>query len=223
MPNVLEQEGLVGLTLLCVIIELSNVLYPGTYTDEEDLKINELERLMLIDARKHSRLLMSWFAAFYEVSIGIREDIDIFEELLWQVAMTLAKAVQENTGGIESFNPECTPDKVAGALYDNLYTSPFIANYYERSKWIHHSFDWEEGTLQISPREEVEFPDEDENGVLDYDIDCIQSRIPQSLYLKIGMCKWLDEAGVKRRMEEAEDEDEPAGEKQFSQVQYIIP
>ncbi len=47
LPNVLEQEGLVGLTLLCVIMELSNVLHPGTYGDvSEDLEMNDMERLM---------------------------------------------------------------------------------------------------------------------------------------------------------------------------------
>jgi hypothetical protein len=216
LPNVLEQEGLVGLTLLCVIMELSNVLHPGTYADEEDLKMDELERLMLIDARKHSRLIMSWFKASYQVSDGVSKDIPIFEELLWQVAMTLAKAVQKNEADIYSFLSECTPDRVAGALYDNLYCSPFVAKYHERSKWIRQSFDWEGGTLHISPRDVVNLPDEEENGLLEHDKDLLQQRSEQSFMLRIGMPQWMEEAGFKRRIRENDDqEDEAAGETQF--------
>lgn len=194
MPNILEQEGLVGMTLLCVIMELSNVLHPGTYEDEEDLKMNELERLMLIDARKHSRLIMSWFKASYQVSDGIRGDIDVFEELLWKVAMTLAKAVQENEAEVHSFISECTPDRVAGALYDSLYTSPFIAQFHTRSTWIHQSFDWEEGKLEISPRDEVDLPDQDEDGLLEHDKDLLREKSVQSCLLRIGMSKWMDDS-----------------------------
>ncbi|KAF8324811.1 hypothetical protein F5887DRAFT_926536 [Amanita rubescens] len=219
LPNVLEQEGLVGLTLLCVIMELSNVLHPGTYGEEsQDLKMHDLERLMLIDARKHSRLIMSWFTASYQVSNGTREDINVFEELLWQVAMTLAKAVQENNGEIHSFLPECTADTVAGALYDNLYSSPFVVNYFERRKWIRQSFDWEEGKLNISPRDKVNLPDEDEDGILEHDKDCLLGRNEQSWWLKIGMSQWMmEESCTKRRMESEadDDDDEPAGKKQI--------
>ena len=76
------------------------------------------ERIVLIEARKYAHHITRWIRTCYQVFDDV-EEIDIFEMLLWQVAMSLSNTIVKNDK-LGSVLSGCTPDNVAGALYDSL-------------------------------------------------------------------------------------------------------
>ena len=188
IPNVTEHDDLVGLTLFCVVLELSNVLHSGTYDEENP--ITDKERIILIEARKYARLITQWIRASYEVTDG-EDEVDIFQMLLWQVAMTLAKTVYKNDK-LGSVLSGCTPDNVAAALYDTLFKGPYSAQAWKkRGEHASSSYDWEGPTLSIQARSShLFFPDE-EDGKTESDLCYIDKLEPPSFIKGIAMEKWL--------------------------------
>lgn len=151
------------------------MLHPGTY--DENHPMSEKERFILIEARKYARYITVWLKAFFKFSGGDIQDIDIFDTLLWQVAMTLASAIQENQDYLGSYYPACTPDKVAGALYDTLIHRGF-EEWDTRKDSVAANYDWEGGEIDIQPRDGATMPlDEGETGLTEYDI-CHIEKIP---------------------------------------------
>lgn len=193
LPNVQVPEGLVGLTLFCVILELSNVLHSGTYDDESPM--TERERIILIEARKYAREIMRWLKAFFNVSEdGVQSDIDIFEILLWHVAMTLAAAVEENKKRLGSFLQTCTPDRVAGALYDSLVNGRYGQNsaaWRSRAQLGGDSYDRDGGLLSIVPKDVDAFAPENELGLTESDICYYEKQTKPSAEIGVTMSFWL--------------------------------
>lgn len=191
VPNVEEQDGLVGLLLFCIILELSNALHPGTYESSKGDQMTELERYILVDARKHARLLISWVKA----SLVIQEsdslqDIDLSEILLWRVTMTLSSAIEDNREEITPFLPGCTPDAVACAIYDTLLGRKGSDYWEGRKEFIDDSYDWE-GILVITQRDKA-FPLEDGiTGMTEADRCHKEKQPPPSANEGITMPFWL--------------------------------
>lgn len=206
VPNVKEHDGIVGLTLFCVILELSNVLHSGTYDTEKPM--TEMERVILVEARKHAREIIRWLRAFYKVQGDNINDqdagIDIFEILLWQVSMTLAAAMEDNEKSLCSFLPACTPDRVAGVLYDTFVNGQYGQDsepWKIRGQLVGTSYDWENGKLTVHEENIDTFPPHQDAGLTEYDICHIEAIPTPSADQKITMSYWLQKAS-----------DEPAGE-----------
>lgn len=188
LPNVQDQDGLVGLVLFCVILELSNVLHPGTYDDDHPM--SDKERIILIEARKYARSIVRWLRTYFIFSEGEVENIDVFDVLLWQVAMTLASAIEETQENLGSYHTGCTPDKVACALYDTL-VSQDLSIWESRGQLVATSYDWEGGKIVIQPRDGATMPPDEENGLTECDICHIDKISTPSFNEDITMSRWL--------------------------------
>ena len=199
LPNIQDPEGLVGLTLLCVILELSIVLHPGTYDDESPM--TERERIILIEARKHAREIMRWMKISFNISEdNIQVEMNFFENFLWQVAMTLAAAVEENQKRLSSFLETCTPDKVAGALYDSLVNGRYGQNtaaWMGRAEYVRTTYDWDGGKLSILPKDDNFFPPEEELGLTESDICYFDNQPTPSVDIGVTMAFWMKDESDK--------------------------
>lgn len=184
VPDVEDQDGLIGLLLFCSILEISYVLHPGTYETQD--KITEHEKMILKDARKHARLLISWIKSSYVIhDSSSLTDVDLCDTLLWRISMTLSSAMADQDD-VSPILPECTPDAVACALYDTLLDRKGTKYWKGRKDYICKSYDWE-GILIISRRDEDLPLDTSITGATGGD----RSVLPPSLNANITMSSWL--------------------------------
>ena len=184
VPDIQDQDGLIGLLMFCSIIEISYVLHPGTY--EEVDKMTEHEKIILMDARKHARLLVSWIKShFVIIDSSSLTDVDICDILLWKISMTLSSAMEDH----EDFSPilpQCTPDAVACAFYDTLLGWKGRKYWRERKAYISNAYDWE-GVMIISQRDEILPLEETITGFTEGD----RHNSPPSLNDQVTMSYWL--------------------------------
>ncbi|KAK2459345.1 hypothetical protein APHAL10511_008638 [Amanita phalloides] len=216
VPDVMQQHDLIGLVLFCVVLELSSVLHPGSYDLVDTIGLRE--RILLVDARKHSRLIISWLRAFWVVTQeSASTDVDVFEVLLWQVAMALSSSIEDSKESLKAFLPECTPDAVACTMHDALLQRHKTPNWLNRGRIQAHSYDWEGGALVIKPRFGATMPSEGtENGMTEGDIYAFDGKQPPSFDEAITMATWLQRASGKRERtlssQDDDDSEEDAGE-----------
>ena len=219
VPNVTEKEGLIGLLMFCAIMELSNVLHPGSYEPGKPMK--QLERANLIEGRKYTRMIISWFRASFVVTTSIPQN-DIFEEILWRMTMTLAYSMNKNKFCLKPIIEECTPDAVACLMYDSLKDSQFSGPWERRSEFITDRFDWDWPHLDIKAKNGIiVLPAGKEDGLTAYDTGMLEKNgmeLP-SLGDRVDMDMWLQKSGKKRMMQG--EQSQPTGEQSFSLTKLI--
>ena len=109
------------MTLWSIVpLELSNVLHCDSGRYEEEDPMMDRERIILIEARKYDCLITQWIRASYKL-LMLRMKLTFS---LWQV-MTFARTIQDDDK-LGSVLSGCTPDNVAAALYDTLFSSCII-------------------------------------------------------------------------------------------------
>jgi hypothetical protein len=110
VPDVSTFEGMIDLFMLCIIMELGDLLNPGAYRREAKPEGHDL--VSTIQTRGLARDLLDWWQARYEL---VGEDgtqyngREIFDELFSHQARALAvyKRLAEGEG-IDSDEPDCT-------------------------------------------------------------------------------------------------------------------
>ena len=215
VPHIQDQDDLIGLVLLCVILELSNALHPGSYDDEE--LMTQLERVLLVEARRHARLIITWLKTFWVVSkesLSSSESVDVFEVLLWQVAMTLSSSIEENKH-LKPFLKGCTPDTVACNLYDSLVHRRTSPSWTRRGVIPANSYDWEGGALIIVQKHGATILSEDDSelslGTNEGDDCAFRGRQPPSFHNKITMDIWLQRKVKRRNRSHGDERSEDSG------------
>ena len=195
--------------MFCAIMELSNVLHPGSYEPKNTMK--ELERLILIEARKHTRMIISWFRESYTVvTLTGQLHEDIFEVILWKMVMTLASSMDQNKHCFKPIIEECTPDAVSCIMYDTLIDGQFSGPWERRHDFITDTFDLEWAPMTIEKNTAVKFTAVEEDGMTKHDAFVMENNhmgLP-STNNRVDMKMWLDNS--KKRMME-EENSQPTG------------
>jgi hypothetical protein len=187
VPSVMEQDGMIGLLLFCIIMEISHVLHPGTY--DADNEMTKREQIMLIDARKHARYLVSWVKSSYKFQERSLQGIDdIYETMLWRVSMSLCSAMEES--GISPMLMDCTPDAVAGACYDTLLSYKDSKYWDQRKTYISDSYDWDD-LLLITSRDDILPLEEVVTGFTECDVHKMDELPLPSINDDVTMSFWL--------------------------------
>ncbi|KAK2464089.1 hypothetical protein APHAL10511_003891 [Amanita phalloides] len=158
---------------------------------------------------------MTWLKESWHVTLAPTSTVatpitvDVFEVLLWQVAMTLASSIEDNKDHLRSFIPQCTPNQVACMLYDTMLQRDTTDSWKNRGSIIAFSYDWEGGTLLIQPKYEATMAPSHstETGSTIGDIYILDAKQPPSFDRDINMSIWL-QSGIRRRVRGQEEDTE---------------
>ena len=130
VPNVSTFEGAIDLFMLCIVMELGDLINPLAYKKKYRRdRDRDHDRLCTIHARGLARDLYNWWCGHYwfrgtEADYGIDGEV-VFRELFVQqinALMTYKKLAEEK--GMHGDEPECTAD-VLGSLVKRYF--PYVA------------------------------------------------------------------------------------------------